>query len=712
MVDEDGPVNESDALLLLASGGQDAEERAEAERAASIADLIAARLREQTSGLSIRNLTVFNDSVSFSGGLAVGGARSRGGGKGAEGAGGGLVPIAEDVQDAHVENFVPPSRYLEILESLGERYLVVLAVAPGSGREATAVNLLAEALALHATDAPPGGCHRITDPAAVTGHGWSPPHKNAGYLLLLEDTAGEAARTLDLNWLTATGSALKEVRSFMVVVTGMPQGALARAADESSYVCVELGDVDLVAVVESHVLGPAPEAPAETRLRRALADSGAVDALHEQPRPEVAVRIAMALRAGRDLAAEVGRVRDPSEQVHQWFLRHEDPVDTCFALAAAVHEETGYLTVADAALKLHTAVAGTAPGAGTIRFAERLVHEQPWLTVAPPKGSTDAASQVRFRSPLLKQAVLSYAWTRLDGYRAPLIDWLRVSLWRDPDPEVRAKAAVAAGILAWNDPEHALHRFLRAWAGSKSVPIRQGAATALAVVAQRAELTAWVWEMLEQWVSTGGTAMDRRLAKTAATAVRGLLGRQDPRRALAMLAAALDWRDDWGNLAPVAWSAVHLIDNGQEREVLDAFLTWSAPQDVSPMVSKTLSAFLFTALQPYAGDDTPGPSAGRQPRLLSRARELQPELEELWARALARKPVQDRALEALRVWIDQYASRDRSAFESLRLLVRGIALRPGKHRQRLEYWLARWAADPARPSPAAARLLHTVRELP
>ncbi|OIK24717.1 hypothetical protein [Streptomyces malaysiense] len=711
--DGDGPVNETEALRLLTLGGQEAQERAEADHAASIADRIAERLREQAPGLSIHNLTLFNDTVSFRGGLAFGGAAGRAGR-----AGSGLVPITEDVRNAQVEHFVAPSRYPEILDALGEHRLVVLAVGPGSGRYATAVNLLAEALALHVADGPPGGCHEVTDLGAATAHDWVPPHENAGYLLTLEEAAQDIVRDIDLSWLRATAAKVAKTHSFMVVVTGAPRGALARAAEESPYVCVELGDLDLVEVVRHRVLGPAPEPVRAARLERELSACRALDALREQPRLEVAVRIARALRTGRDLAAEVARLRDPSGQVHQWFLRNEgregqgDAAAICFALAAAVHDGMTYLTVADAALKLHTAVVDPAPDPAAIRFAARLAQEQPWLTMASPDGSPNAAPRLRFRNPLLPQAVLSYAWTHLDGFRAPLVDWLRVSLWRAPDPAVRAQAAVAAGILAWSDPHHALHRFLKAWAGSKSVPIRQGAATALAVVAQRAEHTAWVWALLEQWVGTGGSALDRRLAKTAATAVRGLLGRQDPRRALAVLRAALDWGDDWGHLAPVAWSSAHLIDQGAEREVLAALLAWSAPQDLSPMVAKTLSVFLFTVLQPYGGDGAAGPPAGRPPRLLTAAPGLGPELEELWARALARKPVQDRALEALRVWIDQYASRDRAAFESLRVLLTKIARRPGKHRQRLDYWLARWAADPARPSPTAARLLHAVRELP
>ncbi|MFI2190677.1 hypothetical protein [Streptomyces sioyaensis] len=708
----DGPVDEADALRLLTSGSEDAAERAEAAQAAALADLITERLQKDASGLRIGTLALFQDTVSFGGGFTVGG-----GPHGSSPSAVQCVPIEEDQQDAHITDFVPPAHYTAMLESLRASRLLILAVPPGTGREACAVNLLAEALAEDGAGTETT-CHRVTDPVAVLSPGWKPHRKYAGYVTALDETDTEATRALNLNQLTSTAAALKSADCFMVVVTGPPRGALARAADRSSYVWRELGALDPYRIVERRVLGTSPDESAFKELQRVLASSGARDLLREQPQPDIAARVSSALRAGRDLAAEVARMRDPSDQVHQWFVRHDNPAAVCFALAAAVLEGSGYLTVADAAWKLYAAVttdlgASPAPSPVALRFSDRLAHEQPWIVVDPPAAGKGGPPQVRFRSPLLRQTVLTYAWTSLDGYRGLVVDWLRQLLFRGRDTEVRAKAAVAAGVLAWSDPQHALHRYLRSWAGSQSWPLRQGAATALSVVAGRPEHSAWAWDLLDAWVTPGGSAADRRLAKTAATAVGGLLGRQDPRRAMDVLRTALGWRDDWANLLPVAWSAVHLIDQGCGRDVLSAFLQWSAPQDRSPMVSKTLSAFLFTALQP--GSDTGASGARRSaplPYLLARCSHFQPQLEELWARSLARRPVQDRALEALRTWVTTYGNGDRDVLGSLGPLITGIARRPGKHRDRLDYYLGQWAADPDRPSPAAAELLHAVRRLP
>lgn len=535
---------------------------------------------------------------------------------------------------------------------------------------------------------------------------------------VLDETDTEATHALDLNQLTATATALKSADCFMVVVTGPPRGALARAADRSSYVWRELGTLDPYRIVERRVLGASPDASGMAELRHVLASSGARELLREQPQPDIATRVSSALRAYRDLAAEVARMRDPSDQVHQWFVRHDNPAAVCFALAATVLEGSSYLTVADAAWKLYAAVASDpgaspAPSPVALRFSDRLAHEQPWIVVDPCGGRKGGPPQVRFRSPLLRQAVLTYAWTSLDGYRGHVVDWLRQLLFRGRDTEVRAKAAVAAGVLAWSDPQHALHRYLRSWAGSQSWPLRQGAATALSVVAGGRNTPHGPGTCSTSGWPPAARRPTMRLAKTAATAVGGLLGRQDPRRAMDVLRTALGWRDDWANLLPVAWSAVHLIDQGCGRDVLSAFLQWSAPQDRSPMVSKTLSAFLFTALQPGSDAGASGVRCSEPlPHLLARCSHFQPQLEELWARSLARKPVQDRALEALRTWVTTYGNADRDVLASLKPLVVGVARRPGKHRDRLDYYLGQWAADPDRPSPAAAELLHAVRRLP
>jgi hypothetical protein len=96
------------------------------------------------------------------------------------------------------------------------------------------------------------------------------------------------------------------------------------------------------------------------------------------------------------------------------------------------------------------------------------------------------------------------------------------------------------------------------------------------------------------------------------------------------------------------------------------------------------------------------------PVLLSELPLHRDRLTELWARALARKPVQDSALEALHEWIDDYADKSPGSLDAIGTLLVAVARRPGRHRERLTWWLERWARDREKPSAGAGRLLRTL----
>jgi hypothetical protein len=309
----------------------------------------------------------------------------------------------------------------------------------------------------------------------------------------------------------------------------------------------------------------------------------------------------------------------------------------------------------------------------------------------------------------MPQAVLGYAWTGLDGRRSGIQEWLR-RLITHPDIDVRARAAVAAGVIAWSDHDHAMHRYLRSWAGNSSTVVRQAAATALDVVGGHPDLTDPVWALLESWASEENTQpFKRRLAVTAAMAAGGTLGGREPQRATEVLRIAMD-REDWGTLLPVTWSLVHLIEQDRISDVLSAMLDWSEPQDSSPLVTKALSAFAFAVSQP-ATERENGASEGRTessaallPVLLAHAREFRAQLEELWARALARKPAQTQALEALRECLGTYGNRDRTVLRDIQDILLGVAARPGRHRERLEYHLGQWAHEDGHSSDPSAHI--------
>lgn len=722
--DPDVPMTEEAALLAL-SRGDDAAEHAQSAQVAAIANALVNRLQSQSLGMQIGTLALFNDPVSFGGGLNIATSNGRM-------SGGARKPrlIGPKVLSEHTRHYVPPPVFQDASLLLSDLRLLIAALPPKTGRTTFGFNLLHGALATYGAASENGGCHLIVNPSADELVEWKPHAEHSASLIVLDDGSSTpsgvnraAVDVLDEDWIDRTTSVLLEMNSYLVLVTGPPRGPLVDTATRSPNIIESLGKVDLLGIIESRVLETrTPENAAALHGR--LAEAGALEVLREIPQPEIAVQIASAIVTGGDLADRVKKLRDPTVQVHTWFSRHRDLQTTSFALAAAVLEEATYLTVSDAAMVLYEMLAPAADGAPDVRFGERLSIDHSWIDLSVDHetevGTVPQPSRVRFRNQLVRQAVLSYAWTSLDGYRSAKVQWLR-RLVGHADVEVQARAAVSAGLIAWSDVNHALYSYLRSWAGHTSIQLRQAAVTALEVVAEQPHLTESIWSLLEMWIAEQTLAVDQRRSFTATTALGGRLGATDPTRAIAALHTVLAG-DGWASLLPASRSLVRLIEQGCVSEVLSALLDWSQPQDGSPMVTKALSAFVFAARQPapeagpaypgaeIGGGGTPGTNDRPLPLLLAQGEWHRPQIAELWARALARKPVQPQALEALRHCLDTYANEDPSAFHNLRGIVHDIAARQGRHRQRLEWYLDAWAHDDLHPSAVAERIHSELRD--
>lgn len=701
--DDEKPVSEDDALKALR--GSDDAEAAEAARAAAIAERVTTRLQRDPSGTRIGSVALFNGSVTVTGGLAVGDGSS------SSRADTRLSRVDGTYLAEYVDFFCQPDGYADALDRLREHGLVVLSAPLGTGREAVAYNLVVEALADKA-----GGdgscCYRVANDPAVVNLTWEPPEQGCGYVILLDDAfggtgGGGAELSADIiteHWLTDLTVRVRDADSFLVLVSGPARGGLLDAGTRSNGLLVSLGPVDPVRIVRRRVLGHEPDPEDVASLDSELRECGAWELLREeQPQPHVAVRLAKVIEAGGDLAAEVRALRDPTRQVHQWFNSHRDAPTRCFAIAAATLEDASCLTVADAAMDLNRLLLSVPEPAPDLRFRDRLSSDHPWLEVSVLSDANEfgvelAVPRVRFRDPLVQQAVLGYAWTYLDGLRPAQQKWLR-RLVTHPDVDVRARTSVAAGVIAWSDYGYALHRYLRSWAGSQTKAVRQAAATAVDVAGTHPDLTDPVWAVLESWAADTASPFGKRLGLTAATVAGGLMGLNAPARGMAVLRTSLD-RSDWATLVPVGHSVMRLIEHGHADAVLTGLLDWSEPQDSSQFVTKALSVFVFAACQPRPD--------GADPVLLDEAPKWQPQLVELWARALARKPAQTQALNALRDCLDRYGDGHGTVYANLRDLMLGVARCPGGHRRRLEWHLRQWADDRVNSSMAASRLLTAI----
>lgn len=712
-VTEDPGVSEDDALKALREGGTDADD-AEVARAAAIAARVADRLQRDPSGTRIGSVALFNGAVNVTGGFAIGDGATP------DRSAARLTRIDGRLLAEYIEFYCPPDGFGDALERLSKHRLIVLVAPPGTGREATAYNLLVEALATNTDSADmddeDGGCFLVANDPAVATLTWGPPQRGSGYVLLLDDlpvqNAGNGAELpadgVTERWLTGLTTKVLEADSFLVLISGPARGDLVATATRLSHSIVSLPAVDPLRIVQRRVLGHEPDPAGVAELDNRLQACGARGLLCDQPQPHVAVHLAEVISRDGDLAAAVAMLRNPTRQVHQWFNSHRDVPTRCFALAAAALEDASYLTVSDAAMDLNGLLVSTQDVAFDPRFRDRLSSNHPWLEVSVLSGENDYGAmltvpRVRFRDPLVQQAVLGYAWSYLDGFRPALQKWLR-RLVTHPSVEVRARTSVAAGVIAWSDYDYAMHRYLRSWAGSQQKVLRQAAATAVDVAGTHPDLTELVWSVLESWVREANSPFGRRLALTAAMVTGGLMGSQAPERAMAVLRGALE-RPDWAALVPVGHSVLRLIEHGRIDEVLTGLLDWSGAQDASDLVTKALSVFVFVTCQPApdGGDPILFAEAGSR----SRRRKLV----ELWTRALARKPAQTQALDALRELLDVYGNQAGPVMVELPEVMLGIATRPGEHRRRLEWYLDRWARDDGNPSAPAARLRAVIRRM-
>ncbi|PPK67595.1 hypothetical protein V5P93_005378 [Actinokineospora auranticolor] len=661
---EDGPPPPSSRAEALEQLGTDPAERRDSLRS----DRILTRGLDRIAAPGGR-ITVFQGDIQVMGDLVTGG--KPGGRRYAPRS----TPVGPAELDDHTGCFVPPDGFDDVTATLRARHLVIVSGPRRTGRYSTALAAL-----VHETGPEP----RVSRlHGRVLGNlAWRVPQPGTGFVVVDDDNAADAITDA---WLTRTAEELREAGSHLVVVTGPVRGALATATHRGTYV-VEHLPPDPVEVLRARLVRAAPHWSAES-LDDLVTRRELLDPLIERGTPgfaaRVAERLAQGVRYDEDLAPVIAALRDADAQVVEWLSAEPDTRDLAFTLAAAVLEESTYLTVADGAVALLGRLGGT--GGRALRYQRELVAEHTWIELVRP--DPDEPPVVRFRHGDLRAAVLSRLYYELDGLRPKVLEWLG-TLVDHLDVEVRTRAAFAAGVLAAGDFQHALHRYLLPWARAKSAVRRHSATVALNVVAAVPRHTAAVWALLEQWAATGGPRQ-RALPAAAATAVGGPIGDTDPDRALRVLSTVVT-SGDWGLLDPVAAGARLLVERGHDREVLAALLVWTEGKSGDDTTVKALTVFVAAA-------DVLTSARGEPlvPALLAGAADHREALALLWRRALADQEVKPLAEAALRAWV-RLVGLAPEHYGALLDVLDEIAV--DEHEDRVFHLLERWARESGHPA--------------
>ncbi len=669
------------ALAALGSPNAD---RLDGARSAEIADKF---LR---GGATV----VINGGASINGDVNVGGRSRRYPSKASTGP----TEYSDTYLDEYTRAYVRPDWYDEAFERLAHRKLLVVSGPTGTGRYTAALHLLRQALK-------GGGPVRVRQlPVDIcVDPTWTPPARGCGYVVLDEQSSAPkrvrgskplvSAEVLDDVWLTRTRELLDKEGSFLVVVTGPPRGKLAAAAKRYEFVLENVTAPNPHEVFAARLRCSELKAPAD--VLRELQRIGIDALLRERPRPRFAVRAADEIVAAagnrEDLTAVVAGLRDPQEQVAEWFGDTVDPAEIAFAVATSVLEGCSYLTVSDGAADLHRRLAGKA--AEPVTHMRRMLRsDHPWIELATGTGPA-AGEIVRFRNADLRLTVLSHAWHELDGMRDAIQEWLR-GMAGHSDVEVRARAATAAGFLARGDFQHALHTFLLQWAGSDVPEERHSAALALGVVGLNEEYADRVWQLLGEFAEQTRRDEGLPLPQTAALAAGGLAGLASPLRALRLLRELLD-ADDWSLLESSALSVARLVEDGADARTVPVLRDWTNAHRRGDFAVKVLTAFVIAARPPKSGRTT------RWPVLLRESARHHEDLPVLWARALRERRVRPLALDVLREWL-RLGEHDRAAYDAVLDVLAGIADLGEHETADLLHQLELWAVDWRDPSHAAA----------
>ena len=418
--------------------------------------------------------------------------------------------------------------------------------------------------------------------------------------------------------------------------------------------------------------------------------------------------VGSAFRAGKPLDAVLADLGFGAHaRVEEWFAAKggRSPGELGFLLAVTVLYGVPYATAARHAEKLERLIADASrirlsrQPAETLRsrsgrLADAMAVLEPGF-VETEYGKSPA-DVVRLENPWLVPAVLGTVWQEYDLVCSALLRWLRTA-GDDPDPDVRLRAAAAAGWLSQYDFAGLYGELFLPWAKGSS-RAAWAAADALGQAAWLPGTVPLVLALLDEWAEQDD---DYDLWWTAAVAYGSDVGVAYPNIALDHLLAIAE-KDDVRARSVVAGSLVRLVGAGGRLIPELAAFVFACLTDWlehSPSAATTAQAGYTEILR--RASDPDWPSSGEYWQRLV-APEARGSSARLLRAALSSRASRDDALKSIEVLI-RAGYGDPLVLADLAALLNEVAAAGGNDRDRLMHYLNRWGSGND-PSPGARDL--------
>jgi len=602
--------------------------------------------------------------------------------------------------------YSPPSGHDRARAALAEKHVLILLGLARRGKWTAALELLREVQ--------PGRVIEIKPDAAVDDLLSVGFERGKAYVI--DTLSSDTCQNLTVASLGRLSELLRKANSYLVITIDKSVSL------SESVLGAYLANWDELPnprrVLEAHIKWMLDEAHRTPALK--LADSAQVLKLLEgQLVPgEVDCLADLLVRVSRgsfNLAEGLSQFETSALQsLKEWYRSHDSLDQHAFMISIAVLNGSAYEVIAGASKRLASLIRESLGGATLQADAPFLKPrssrlEETCARIVDGYAKTEfgrcPVELVMLNNPAYQSCVLQHVWSELDWLRVPLALWLQ-NLDQFGGMDDRAKAAAAVGELCKLDFAGTVAGIIRPWANDPDPEVRAAAAFALSIPAWNAGRAPHVLKLLHHWSTLKN---NWRLNWTAAAAYGGLAGQRFPNVALRELLAMASGGDS--RIRSIAGSSLLrllVLLEGEPGACLGLLVALAdATAEDRPTKAARNALHLFLELL-QAETSSADPAEKTWPMLLRASRRevaCRDLVVSLWRRALNEKTTRRAALEILRTHVNR-SEEVPELYKAVEAIIFDVA-RNGISREtrRLLYHLNSWARASSPALTAAGRLL-------